>query len=79
MHLPFVSFLDPDQMVGISEVQFGKMVALWRGSNAELIILDGDLIETALINAGEKVLSFLETKKNPALDRRRGWPYDTSS
>lgn len=32
---PFVSFSDPDELVGITEVELGKDVAPWRSSQAD--------------------------------------------
>lgn len=82
--LPFIFFLDPDQSVGISEVQFGKdgrsLEHLKSRTDKEqrVFVVDDDLIVTMKIKTGAKGLIFLGNKEEPYTNGS-GWLDDTSS
>lgn len=83
--LPITILLDPDQMIGISEVQFGKNSGHLEGlqgrsdKGQRLFVSNGDVIEATIINTGVKGLILLGEKEEPYTNQRRGRHDDTAA
>ena len=82
--LPFISLLDSNQMISISEVQFSEGVGAldWFKSRGEswqgVFILYRDPVQTSIVYAGPERTIFLPHKKKPCTDRRGGVVNDAS-
>ena len=73
--LPLISLPDADEVVGVAQVQLGEDCSILeqlegRGDEWQRVpILDGDVIQAPVVNAGSQRLIFLLDKEEPCA----GW------